>query len=427
MVGVAVMNRAIRTTVSAIVWLCLASAPAYLHAEEKQKPKPKAEPKPESKTAPKADQKADPKPKANPKDGESDDERNELLAKKDREKGTQRFGKDPAFLIFPRPLDRNERAKELITPQVQAMIDKCLAYLARTQDADGGWSDKNYPSNTGVTSLATYAFIAEGSQPRSGKYGKNIDRAMEFVLKNVQSNGVIAGKGSNPYGPIYEHAFSTLALLLTQGDMPWRPEARDVVAKAIQSLGRAQHLDGGWRYQLSREGSSDLSCTANVLWVLRMAKKSGFSVSAESLAKGVKYVENCSYPDGTFRYREIGVHAEPSLGGIGIIALSGNGALDHDLIPRARDRIEYDYRRYTVDDLKARQYFVYQCFYASLAMYAVGDKYWVPFYNKAVQVLATMQKPDGEFVDDYGNTVYCTAMAALILQAPMGYMPIYER
>ncbi|MBE7466701.1 MAG: terpene cyclase/mutase family protein [Planctomycetes bacterium] len=358
---------------------------------------------------------------------ESEDEVHALLAKRDREKGAQRFGKDPAFLVFPRPLDRNEKAKEMLTPEVAAMTEKALAFLARTQDADGGWSDKQYPSNTGVASLACLAMMAEGSQPRVGRFGKHIDRGMEFLLKNVQSSGVIAGKGSNPYGPMYEHAFSTLALLLAQGDMPWRPETRDAVAKAIQAIGKAQHLDGGWRYGFTREGSSDLSVTANVIWVLRMAKKSGFSVSAEAIAKGVKYVETCSRPDGTFRYRQFGLHAGPSLGGIGIIAMAGNGALDHDLIPAARDRIDYDYRRYTIDDLRQREYFVYQCFYASLAMYSVGDKYWLPFYPKAVKVLAALQKPDGEFTDDFGNSVYTTAMAAIVLQAPMGYMPIYER
>lgn len=358
---------------------------------------------------------------------EAEDAVHALLAKRDRERGAQRFGKDPAFLVFPRPLDRNERARELAAPQVQAMAEKALAYLGRKQDADGGWSDKQYPSNTGVTALACLAFMAEGSQPRVGRFGKSIDLGMEFLLKNVQSGGAIAGKGSNPYGPMYEHAFSTLALLLAQGDMPWRPEARNVVAKGIQAIGRSQHLDGGWRYALTRDGSSDMSVTSNVLWVLRTAKKSGLSVSAESIAKGVKYVETCSRPDGTFRYRQWGVHAEPSLGGIGILALSGNGSLDHELIPAARDRIEYDYRRYTVEDLSQRQYLVYQCFYASLAMYAVGDKYWLPFYKKAIQVLAAQQKPDGEFTDEHGNTVYTTAMALMILQAPLGYMPIYER
>jgi hypothetical protein len=62
-----------------------------------------------------------------------------------------------------------------------------------------------------------------------------------------------------------------------------------------------------------------------------------------------------------------------------------------------------------------------------MAMYPVGDKYWVPFYKKVVQVLAAIQKPDGEFPDENGNQVYSTAFALLVLQAPQGFMPLYER
>ncbi|HLX62121.1 MAG TPA: hypothetical protein VKX17_12645 [Planctomycetota bacterium] len=176
------------------------------------------------------------------------DDAQKLLAEKERKTGPTFPGKDPAFLILPRPLERSETERELLTPQVREMTEKALAYLAHTQDADGAWSDAQFPSNTGVTALAALAFMAEGSQPRAGRFGKPIDRGMEFLLKNVQSGGAIAGKGSNPLGPMYEHTFSTLALLYAAGDMPWLPGTRDVIAKAIQVTSHSQLLDGGWRY-----------------------------------------------------------------------------------------------------------------------------------------------------------------------------------
>ena len=362
-------------------------------------------------------------PVADPKD-----EAGTLLAMKERERGPTFPGKDPAFLILPRPLDRSEAPLQLMTPQVKQMIEKALAYLARTQDADGAWSDTQFPANTGVTALTCMAFMSEGSQPKVGRFGKNIDRGMEFLMKNVQASGAIAGKGSNPLGPMYEHALSTLALIYTFGDRPWQSQQmRDVIAKAIQRISQSQLLDGGWRYQLSREGHADMSVTSNVLWVLRAAKKTGFTVSAESVKKAVKYVERCALPDGTFRYRYWGLHAEPSLGGLGIIALANQGRLDHQLIPTAKERIAYDYRRYTVQDLKERRYAIYGFFYASLATYVSGDEYWIPYYKKIIAVLAELQKKDGEFGDEFGNTIYPTAMALMLMQAPLGYLPIYER
>ena len=321
-------------------------------------------------------------------------------------------------------------ADDLLGPEgsrIRVMTEGALDYLAKQQDPDGGWSDAQFQSNTGVTALCCLAFMAEGSRPRIGRFGKPIDRGLEFILKNVQTSGVIAGKGSNPYGPMYEHAYSMLALLYAYGDMPWRAQTRDVIARGIQAIARSQRLDGGWRYQFSREGDADMSVTANVLWVLRTAKKSGFTVSAKSVAKGVEYIEHCALPDGTFRYRVWGLHASPSLGGTGIIALANDGRIDHPLIAPARDAIEYDYRRYTIEDLRQRRYYVYGAFYASLAMYPCGDKYWKPWFRKATAVLSRMQRKDGEFWDQHNNTVYATAMAAIVLQAPRGYLPLYER
>ena len=363
-----------------------------------------------------------------PQRGEGNEEQR-LLAEKEKKLGALFPGRDPAFLLLPRQEERSHMAQELLTPQVRQMTERALAYLARAQDTDGGWSDGQYSSNTGVTALVCLAFMAEGSQPRIGKHGKAIDLGLEFILKNVQkSSGIIAGgKGCNPNGPMYEHVLSTLALLLAYGDMPWKPEVRKVISDAMEAIKKSQRQDGGWRYQLTNVGDSDMSVTANVLWVLRTAKKCGFWVPQEALDKGTNYVRNCAMPDGTFRYRYWGLHSEPNLGGTGVIALCNRGRIDDPLIPPARDRIDYDTRRYTIKDLTERRYYVYGAFYASVAMYSCGDKYWIPWYRKNSQVLAEMQRKDGELWDQGGNTVYPTAMAAILLQAPLGYLPIYER
>ncbi len=351
----------------------------------------------------------------------------ELLKRKALEQGPVFPGEDPAFLVLPRATERTNMAEELLTDDVRDMIERALAYIAQAQDADGGWSDTDYQSNTGVASLCIMAFMSDGSRPRIGKYGRHINRGIEFLLRNVQSSGVIVGKGANPYGPMYEHMLSTLALLLAFGDMPWEPQARSVISRAIEVIQQSQKLDGGWRYQYSSEGQSDVSVTANALWVLRTAKKSGFTVSQEVINRGVQFVENCALPDGTFRYRYWGLHANPSMGGTCLIALANAGNLDHILIPPGRDRIAYDYQRYTVQDFLEREYFVYGIFYASLAMYSSGDAYFIPFYKKMVEILEASRRKDGEFHDHRDNTVYVTAMAAIALQAPYGYLPIYER
>lgn len=403
------------------------ATPAYAGAKGKDKEKAKEEPKPAPKTEEKKTEKTD--KTAAGAEGESDDNQ-ALLAELERQKGPTFPGKDPAFLVLPRPANRTNMQEELLNEEPSKMAERCLEYLAAQQDPDGGWSDAQFASNTGVTALACMAFMADGSRPRIGKYGMNIDRGIEFLVKNVQDgSGVISGKGSNPYGPMYEHAISTLCLLYCYGDMPWYgSRVNDIISNSItKAIAKSQKLDGGWRYQISKEGHSDMSVTANVLWVLRTAKKSGFTVSKEMVKKGTEFIEKCAQPDGSFRYRFWGLEASPSLGGTGIIALCNDGRNDHRLIRVALQKITYDYRRYTINDLKARRYFVYGSFYASLATYMMGDDYFKPWYQKVAQVYASMQRKDGELYDEHGNTVYPTAMAAIVLLSPKGYLPIYER
>jgi hypothetical protein len=368
----------------------------------------------------------DAKPEGAEKPGAAD-ETERLLAERERQRGPTFPGRDPAFLVLPRPSERTRMAEELLTPRVKERIEKALNFLVLAQDADGGWSDKEFPSDTGVAGLCSLAFMAEGSRPGIGRYGRPLQKGLTYLLNNVSSSGIIVGKQAYEFGPMYEHMYATLALLLSYGEMPDEPRARRILERAVEVLQKSQKRDGGWRYLYSSEGQSDISVTANALWVLRTAKKSGFTVAPQSVERGVKYIEQCAMPDGTFRYRYWGLHANPSMGGTGIMALCNNGSLDHPLIVPARDRIDYDYKRFTVADFLGREYFIYGCFFASLAQYSSGDDYFIPLYGKLIQILDAAGRKDGEYPDHKGNTVYVTAMAAILMQAPYGYLPIYER
>ena len=310
--------------------------------------------------------------------------------------------------------------RNLYTPEIQASAERALQFLLQSQNADGSWSDAQYPSNTGITALACLALLSEGSLPGKGAQGEAIAKGIEFLLKNAQAGGAIAGKGSNQLGPMYEHCYATLLLLHTHKHWPQGEQVKKTLEDALKAIEKSQLLDGGWRYQLSREGHADLSVTANVLWVLGAAQRAGFTVSAESFTKALKYVESCALPDGAFRYRVWGLHAEPNLMGLGILALASHGRPDHPLIPKARECITADYRRATVQELKERRYGAYGSFYTSQALQKLDVDFWLEWYPKAAQVLAALQRKDGAIPDESGNTVYTSAMAAMVLQAPLG-------
>ena len=85
------------------------------------------------------------------------------------------------------------------------------------------------------------------------------------------------------------------------------------------------------------------------------------------------------------------------------------------------------YKRHTVQDLLEMPYSHYGSFYVSQALYMAGNEFWHPYYKKMLVVFAASQKADGQFEDQAGNNVYPTAAAAIVLQAPRGYLPLYLR
>ncbi len=64
----------------------------------------------------------------------------------------------------------------MMTKEVEASIEKGLAYLARTQLRDGSWdiggeSEAKYPC--AMTSFAGLALMAGGNKPTEGRYAGN--------------------------------------------------------------------------------------------------------------------------------------------------------------------------------------------------------------------------------------------------------------
>lgn len=327
---------------------------------------------------------------------------------------------------------RKSSAKELLTPEVRAITARAMDYVRRTQQPDGSWGDRQFPKSSGVTALCCMSLFAEGSLPRIGKSGKKLDKGIAFLLKCAKGDGLIAAKDVYSYGPLYDHTWSTLVLLLAYGNIPWHKDARKKISRAIQVLLKAQKVEGGWRYSTTPMGSADISVTASVLTTLRFARISGFAVPEDRLKKAEAFVERLGKPvrpadRGTFCYRSGGQRGGASTTAAGLLALFSSGKYKHPYVRPCTENIAYVYSRYRIADLKELRYFYFGCFYSSQAMYMAGDKYWQPWYKKYASVLRATQGKNGEFRDSHGNRVYPTAIAAIVLQAPLGYLPEYLR
>ena len=371
--------------------------------------------------------KAPPPPEAAKKTGGETAGKQKEPAKKPEEEETVKRVVGTAFIPPRMQVARESSAEKLLTPEVRKITERALEFIRNAQHPNGSWGDAQFEESAGVTALCCLALMAEGTQPNCGRYGKELTAGLEFLLDHAKDDGQIAAKNTYRYGPMYDHAWATLCLLQAYGTMPWRTDMRDKAARAIQCLLRFQKVDGGWRYQMMKEGESDTLVTLNVLFALRLGIRSGFSIPQESLDKAVAFIKSNAIPDGRWYYKRGGPPGTVAMSGCGVIAVYGSGDIKNPLVEAADNYILKYYQRLNIQDLAETPYVIYGMFYTSQAMYMGGDKYWVPWYEKIAQFLKARQREKGEWEDEHGNSTYPTAVAAIVLQAPLGYLPLYLR
>ena len=314
-----------------------------------------------------------------------------------------------------------------------AAVYRALEYLKRSQQKDGGWVSGGFGPATSVTSLAVMAFLAAGHVPAEpGPYRESIERGIRYVLAHQQQNGLLVSKTS--HGPMYCHGISTLMLAEVAG-MTADPELSSRIQAALvravklilaaQNISKSEDHAGGWRYQ-PNSNDSDISVTGWQLMALRAAKAAGCTVPSESIDRAVAYLNRCAVKQGGgFGYQPRGGANNPRTG-TGVLALEICGK---HLTPAAVAGADYLLKS---PPRWSTPYFFYEVYYCPIAMFQMGDKYFLPYYAKLVAILLEHQHADGSWLSDDGNDRtggrnYCTAMAVLALTVEYQYLPIYQR
>ncbi len=175
--------------------------------------------------------------------------------------------------------DIEKSAGEMVTPATSRAIERGLALLAARQEEDGSFGSGGYSRNVAVCGLAGMAFMASGSTPGRGPYGKQANRCVDFVLANADESGFINVSNASSHGPMYGHGFATLFLAESYG-MTRRADIRDKLSKAVNLIVTTQNNDGGWRYQPKRF-DADLSVTIAQVMALRAAQRGHFRAARD--------------------------------------------------------------------------------------------------------------------------------------------------
>lgn len=340
----------------------------------------------------------------------------------------------PSILADDGDVLESHPARGMITPEAQRAIDRGLDYLARNQQNDGAWGDRApYQGNLAVVSLAGLAFLAGGHQPGRGSFGRNVARALNFVLahEHTQPTGFLYNSSGSTHGPMYSHGFATLFLGEAHGtirDRDMQRRVREALGRAVQVILSSQNRDGGWRYQPIR-ADADVSVTICQIMALRSARNAGVEVPKSAADDCIKYVKDCQTPDGGFRYfKQSGPAAFPR-SAAGVVALYSAGLYKDPAVERGlKYLMQY---KPTNQSLNRRDdvHFFYGHYYAAQAMWTAGGRYWREWFPSIRDELVARSRlrGDGAWPDAMIGSDYATAMACIILQIPNNYLPIMQK
>jgi hypothetical protein len=325
------------------------------------------------------------------------------------------------------------KVNEAVTPATRSAINRGLEYLKSQQHQDGSFGQRGY--SLANTALSGLAFLAAGNGYNRGPYGEQLAKALDFILRCQDKWGYIDDSQCRMHG----HGYATLFLAEIYGMLP--PELQKKVQKALQDackvIDSSQTNEGGWGYLPShvlghqRYMSDEGSITVTVVQALRAARNGGINVRKSTILKGIKYIQMCMSPEGC-RYTLNSGRRTYTLTAAAVSVLNAAGVYQSKELDMGlklmRQRISA-----VGNPLDASEWPWYGNLYAAQAMWQSGGKDWQSFYPPVYEFLLRTQTADGHWSGErggwgsgYGDT-FSTAIAILMLETPLGYLPIFER
>lgn len=344
----------------------------------------------------------------------------------------------------------------VIDTRTRLSVARGLQYLISQQQID--LSDKNYygsfgtsrsagvfddssPSNkyrVAATSFAGLALLASGSVPGQGKYGKNLDAAIDFIMSCANAEGYIANPQDGDASRMHGHCFAVLFLAEVYGMLPNSAKSaqlRTLIKKSSKLIWSKQTESGGWGYEPG-DTEHEGSITVCALQALRASRNVGIYIPKSSIDKALEYLRRSANPDGSFKYR-LGLsrpHPSFPLTAAGVSSLNATGEYESLEIQRGLSFMLRYLPPNGMEDDYYRSFYYYGHFYAAQAMYQAPAGNWEKWYPAIRQDLLDKQDVDGSWGyrrwgndEYYHGTIYPTAVAVLILQIPYHYLSIFQR
>jgi hypothetical protein len=333
-----------------------------------------------------------------------------------------------AWALCQIPVSRAAPADDqpVVDARTVGIIEKASRWLVKQQSSNGSWKlDDREGHPVAMTGYAMLALMGAGNLPDEGPHGEAVRLGMEYLLGQIQPDGLFRDAIGGKY--MYNHGIATIALCEIYGQSGVS-SLKPKVERLVKTILEAQDDAGGWRYQPSPRGA-DISVTVLQAVALRSAVNAGLAVPAETIKKALDYVRTCSVPNtGGFSYQAGGGSPGFARTAAAIYTLQVMGVYDDPLIDPGL--------RYLTNDAKDTGWFTYGHYYAAPAFYIKGENIWKQWYGAIHDKLVdgVTEAGDEAYWDpkfDNGNQgqgrVYVTAVYIHILAMPFHYIPLYQR
>jgi hypothetical protein len=341
--------------------------------------------------------------------------------------------------------DRSRLAqRQGATEQTEKAVRAALAFLARSQEADGHFDASLHgggremriagrdrqsaggKSDSGMTGLALLAFLASGHTHLHGDYSANVRRGLEYLMRTQRADGGLGGNGI-VYEYMYCHAMAAFAMGEAYG-MTGDERLEPCVRKAVGfTLAMQNKQTGGWRYTTGDAG--DTSQLGWQLMALKSAELAGIPIPSESRQGVLRFLKSVSYGNqgGLAAYRT-GETPTRTMTAEALVCRQFLG-MPSDT-PVAKEAAEYLLQE-TPGEGKENIYYWY---YGTLAMHQLQGVYWDRWNASLQKALVASQNSSGPNAGSwdpdalwgtYGGRIYNTTLSTLCLEVYYRFLPMY--
>ena len=233
---------------------------------------------------------------------------------------------------------------------------------------------------------------------------------------------------------MHGHTYAILFLGQVIGQVP-TPQREEQLRKSIKAgvdlILSCQTPKGGWGYHPA-DPLDEASLTVCCIQALRSAKESGVHVPKVTIDRALEYLRKCATEDGSFRYSltraKDRTSYEITAASISTMDAAGEYSLDERTrgMTYIRKLIEKGARSRKGAFKVAGNFPYYGNFYVGQILQQSRGDLWDRWSRSVWPQLIELQKETGSWESRYGEE-YATAMALLILELPLGYLPLYDR